>query len=69
MSEKLDEVRTLAIQLYNANLRRKKKHGPYIWGRPTEWRDLPSESVEVWDAVALEAIKRLRKAKELGGEK
>lgn len=60
--QELDEIRTLAIQLFNASRRQKKKHGPHIW-QDTEWRDLPSESVEVWDAVAKEAYKRLRNAR------
>lgn len=58
--QRLDEVRTLAIRLFNAGRRQKQKHGPHIWD-DTKWKDLPSESVEVWDAVAMEAIRRLRR--------
>lgn len=64
MNQKLDELRTLAVQLFEASQAEKRKHGPEIWGdsRNHKFRDLPPESVAVWDAVALAAIK-IRKAK------
>ena len=61
MKQKLDEVRTLAIKLFKAGQIQKRKQGTRIWGdcvRAT-WRDLPSESVEVWDAVAVCAYRQL----------
>jgi hypothetical protein len=59
MKQKLDEVRTLAIKLYEAGQKEKRKQPKEIWG-DTTWRDLPSESVAVWDAVAICAYAELR---------
>jgi hypothetical protein len=59
MKQKLDEVRTLAIKLFEAGEREKRKHAKCIWGQSKEWRDLPSESVAVWDAVAICAYDQL----------
>lgn len=63
MKQKLDEVRTLAIKLFNASQDEKRRQPPEIWGdgRLQNWRDLPSESVAVWDAVAICAYKQLPK--------
>jgi hypothetical protein len=60
--QQLDEVRTLAIKLFQAGQHEKMKQPKEIWGdnRLLNWRDLPSESVAVWDAVALCAYRRLR---------
>lgn len=59
--QQLDEARTLAIQLFNAGEAEKRKQPKHIWGgQLREWRDLPSESVAVWDAIAIEAYRRLR---------
>lgn len=62
MKQKLDEARTLAIKLYEAGQKVKRSQPAHIWGRPLiGWRDLPSESVAVWDAVAIEAYRLLRR--------
>ena len=62
MPQKLDELRTLAVALFEAGQREKRKQAPTIWANSElKYRDLPSESVAVWDAVAMEAIKRLRR--------
>ena len=65
MKQKLDEARTLAIKLYEAAQVEKRSQPKEIWGegRFTKWRDLPSESVAVWDAVAICAYRTLRKEK------
>jgi hypothetical protein len=61
MKQKLNKARTLAIQLYNASRKVKLSQPPEIWGRPIcEWRHLPSESVDVWDAVAIRAYDLLK---------
>ncbi len=62
MKQKLDEVRTLAIKLYEAGQEAKRKQPEEIWGssRTLEWRDLPSETVAVWDAVAICAYDELK---------
>ncbi len=54
MSQKLDELRTLAIALFEACEKKKAEHGPDIWGgeHPQDWRNAPTETVEVWEAVA-----------------
>jgi len=54
MKQKMDEVRTLAIKLYKAGQKEKRKASKSAWGRGSfiEWKDLRSESVAVWDAVA-----------------
>lgn len=59
MKQKLDKVRTLAIQLFEAGESEKRKQPKEIWGGTRIWRDLPSESVALWDAVAIEAYRRL----------
>ena len=63
MKQELDEVRTLAVKLYEAGQKEKRKQKPEIWGsdRDRKFRDLPSESVAVWDAVALAAYDELAK--------
>lgn len=63
MKQKLDEVRTLAVALFEAGQREKRKHPPEIWGnsRNLKFRDCPSETVDVMDAMALEAIRSLRR--------
>ena len=64
MKQKLDEVRTLAIKLYEAGQKEKRNqpHSSVTWGYDCQrtWRDLPSESVAVWDAIAIEALRRLK---------
>ena len=62
MKQKLDEVRTLAIKLYETGQKEKRKQHIFIWGVDAyrTWRDLPSESVAVWDAIAIEAYRRLK---------
>lgn len=62
MKQKLDEIRTLAIKLFEAGEAEKRKGAQCIWGPPKDWRDLPSESVAVWDAIAICAYKELRQA-------
>ncbi len=65
MKQKLDEVRTLAIKLYKAGQKENRKHSCQIWGFDChrEWRDLPSETVLIWDAIAIEAYRQLRRRK------
>lgn len=60
--QQLDEVRTLAIKLFDAGQRQKRKHGSEIWGESINqtWRDLPSESVEFWDAMATYVHQQLK---------
>jgi hypothetical protein len=60
--QKLDEVRTLAVKLYEAGQTEKRNQPKNIWGSDIvrKFRDLPSESVAVWDAVALAALKHIR---------
>lgn len=61
MKQKLDEVRTLAIKLFEAGQAEKRRQPKEIWGGNIQtWRDLPKESVAVWDAIAICAYKRLR---------
>lgn len=59
--QKLDEVRILAMTLFEAGQRVKLLQPAYIWGsnRNLKFQDLPSESVAVWDAVALSALQNL----------
>lgn len=60
--QQLDYVRTLAIQLFNAGEAEKRKQPKHIWGvERREWRHLPSESMAVWDAIAICACKELQK--------
>ncbi len=63
MKQKLDEARTLAIKLFEAGQEAKRKFPPEIFGDDAfrQWRDLPSESVAVWDAVAICAFRKLNK--------
>ena len=62
MKQKLDEVRMLAIKLFEAAEAEKRKHPEYVWGLTgRRWRDLPSESVAVWDAVAICAYKAIQR--------
>jgi hypothetical protein len=62
MKQKLDEVRTLAIKLFEASEAEKRKQPKHIWGGQTRtWRDLPSESVAVWDAIAICAYRQLKR--------
>jgi hypothetical protein len=65
MKQKLDAARTLAVKLFQAAQNEKMRQPPSIWGddRLRNWRDLPSESVAVWDAVAIEAYRVLRRIK------
>ena len=58
--QQLDKVRTLAIKLFEAGEAEKSKQPKYIWGETRQWRDLPSESVAVWDAVAMCAYRQLK---------
>ncbi len=62
MKQQLDEVRTLAIKLFEAGQVQKRKEGSY-WNecdRNRVWHELTSESVAVWDAVAICAYNQLR---------
>lgn len=63
MKQKCDEVRTLAIKLYEAGQREKRRQPTVIWGTDClrTWRDLPSESVAVWDAIAFCAYRLLKR--------
>ena len=60
---KLDDARTLAIQLYEAGQKEKRRQPKGIWGYDSRrnWRDLPSESMAVWDAIAICAYQQLRR--------
>jgi hypothetical protein len=60
MKQELDEIRTLAIALFEAGESEKRKQPKHIWGETRSFRDLPSESVAVWDAVAICAYKQLK---------
>ncbi len=60
MKNELDEVRTLAIKLFNASQTEKQKQPKYIWGTSLKWRDLPSESIALWDAIAVCALKETK---------
>jgi hypothetical protein len=62
MKQKLDEARTLAIKLFKAGESEKRKQPKHIWdGQIRTWRDLPSESVAVWDAIAIAAYRELKR--------
>lgn len=64
MKQELDEARTLAIKLFEAGESEKRKQPKNIWnGQIRTWRDLPSESVAVWDAIALCAFDHFRNRK------
>lgn len=65
MKKKLDEVRTLAIKLFNAAQAEKRKQPKHLWWPLRPWRDMPSESVAVWDAVARCAYDQLRRRRRL----
>lgn len=54
------KVRTLAIKLFEAGQAAKRKQPRDIWGNLSVWDDLPSESVAVWDAIAICAIHSLK---------
>lgn len=60
MKQKLDKLRTLSIALYEAGQAEKRKQKPEIWGddRNRIYRDMPSEGAKVWDAIAMEAVRR-----------
>jgi len=64
MPQELDELRTLAVKLYEAGQQQKRKQKYQIWGadRDRKFRDLPSESVAVWDAVAACAVGSVKAA-------
>lgn len=59
--QQLDEVRTLAVKLFEAGQVEKRKQPPEIWGgqRHLKFEHLPSESVAVWDAIAIEAFRHI----------
>lgn len=59
MKQKLDAARTLAIQLYEA-AQKEKENWEQLLPTP-KWRDLTKDSVAIWDAVAIEAYRRLKK--------
>jgi hypothetical protein len=59
--QQLDEVRTLAIKLFEAGEAQKRNQPKHIWGQTRTWEDLPSESVAVWDAVAICAYQQLKR--------
>ena len=62
MKQTLDEARTLAIKLFEAGEAEKRKQPKHIWeGQTRTWRDLPSESVAVWDAIAIAAYRELKR--------
>ena len=45
-------VRKLAIKLFEAGEAEKRTQPEEIWGLTRTWRDLPSESMSVWDEIA-----------------
>lgn len=63
MKQKPDEIRVLAVELFDAGQREKRKQSPQIWGnnRYLRFESLPCESVAVWDAIAIAAIRKLSK--------
>ena len=64
MKQQLDECRTLAIKLFEAGKAEKHKQPKHIWeGQTRTWRDLSSESVAMWDAIARCAFDHFRKRK------
>jgi hypothetical protein len=64
LKQQLDEVRTLAIKLFESGEAEKRKQPRFIWGNTRNWCDLPSESVAVWDAIARCAYDQLRRHNE-----
>jgi len=64
MKQQLDKLRTLSVRLFEAGQTEKRKQPLEIWAgnRDLKFRDLPSESVKVCDAIALEAFKCLTEA-------
>lgn len=64
MKQQLDECRTLAIKLFEAGEAEKRRQPKNIWGNQIRtWRELPTESVAVWDAIALCAFDYFGKAR------
>lgn len=61
MKQQLDELRTLARALFEAGQQEKRKQPPEVWGetRNLKFRDCPSETTAVMDAMAFEAFRRL----------
>ena len=57
----MGSTESLAIKLFNASEAQKRKQPKGTWGTPRKWRDLPSESVAVWIAVATAAIRHVNK--------
>lgn len=62
MKQETDQIRNLAVKLYEAGQKQKRKQFFNIWGLDAKRKhyDLPSEMVAVWDAVALAAIQALK---------
>lgn len=63
MKQSLDRLRTLAVELFEAGQREKRKQPPHIWGenRFLKFSELPTESIALWDAVALAALVSIRR--------
>ena len=65
MKQRCDDVRMLAIDLFEAAQREKRKQIAQVSDengfRFEAWSDLADQSVAIWDAVAAEAYRRLRR--------
>jgi hypothetical protein len=57
------QVQRIARRLYNAARRVKLKQGEFIWGHICMWEHEPSETRDVWTAVAKAAIKMRQEGK------
>lgn len=62
MKQELDKIRTLAGELFEAAQREKRRQPKEIWGeaRYMKFREVPSETVAVMDAMAIQAYKSLK---------
>ena len=61
MKQKLDEIRTLAIKLYEAGQKEKRKHPKQLGVANLAWRELSPTAIAVWDSVAICAYNELKR--------
>jgi hypothetical protein len=62
MKQKPNEIRKLAIKLYNASEKHRVNHATAIWGwsKQLPWKSMSGGTMDCWDAVSVEACKQLR---------
>jgi hypothetical protein len=59
MSERDQKILYLAMRLYTAANKEKRRQGERIWGQITNWDNAPTETQDVWYAVAMQAAKEV----------